>query len=156
MHAAMLLILVLAIAFAQILIIFWKRKHFKSYQTTTTFLFWLAPMLIACYNHWFRSVDLNCFSVALGLRTRPLCRSLNRPLCRPQTNPLSPPPEKQIRLDLARDKPSNLCAHLQAIDPAKCVRFHTASHLQMVLLSVLALIDHHRGWIYNCDLYILR
>ena len=54
MHAAMLLILVLAIALAQVLIIFWKRKHFKSYQTTTTFLFWLAPLLIAGYNHWFR------------------------------------------------------------------------------------------------------
>lgn len=58
MHAAMLLILILGIALAQVGIIFWKRKHFKSYQTTTTFLFWLAPLVIACYNHWFRFVSI--------------------------------------------------------------------------------------------------
>lgn len=58
MHAAILLILIVAIALAQVLIIFWKRRHFKSYQTATTFLFWLAPFIIACYNHWFRFVSI--------------------------------------------------------------------------------------------------
>jgi len=58
MHAAMLLILILAIALAQIVLIVWKKKHFKSYQNFLLVCMWIVPFLIASYNLWFRFISI--------------------------------------------------------------------------------------------------
>lgn len=57
-HAAMLLILLAAIALAQVALIAWKRRHYKSYQNVSMFGMWLVPLGIAIYNHWVRFISI--------------------------------------------------------------------------------------------------
>lgn len=56
MHAAMLLILISATVLAQILLIFWRRKNFKSYQNVSMFGMWIIPLIISVYNQYWRFV----------------------------------------------------------------------------------------------------
>jgi len=58
MHAAMLLILIAAIAVAQVILITWKKKAPKNYQNVSMFGMWLVPFGVAIYNHWWRFIGI--------------------------------------------------------------------------------------------------
>lgn len=92
MHAVMLLILIAAMFIAQVLLIYWKKKSFKTYQNFSmfgkTFNFdgaylqfisfvsgmWLIPFGLSVYNHYWRFVGiwLVITILTLALIFRPL------------------------------------------------------------------------------------
>lgn len=47
MHAEMLLILLVTLIASQVLLVFWKTKHFKSFQIFTMFGMWLIPFILS-------------------------------------------------------------------------------------------------------------
>jgi RING finger protein 121 len=58
MHALMLLILIIAIILAQIGLIYWRKKSFKTYQNVSMIGMWCVPFGLSLYNHWFRFVSI--------------------------------------------------------------------------------------------------
>ncbi|XP_075585958.1 E3 ubiquitin ligase Rnf121 isoform X2 [Dermatophagoides farinae] len=56
MHAIMLLILIVAMFIAQIILIYWRKKHFKSYQNVSMFGMWIIPIFVSAYHHYWRFV----------------------------------------------------------------------------------------------------
>lgn len=74
MHASMLLILVVAICVAQIILIAWKKRHQKSFQSVSMFGMWLVPFFISIYNHWWRFIGIwSVISIITGsLISKPL------------------------------------------------------------------------------------
>ena len=58
MHAAMLLILITAIIIAQVILIAWRKKSFKSYQNVSMIGMWIVPFCLSIYNHWWRFVAI--------------------------------------------------------------------------------------------------
>jgi len=47
MHAEMILIMLLATGVAQVLLLLWRQRHFKSYQQVTMVGLWLGPVVVA-------------------------------------------------------------------------------------------------------------
>ncbi|CAG2164977.1 unnamed protein product [Oppiella nova] len=58
MHALMLLILIGAIVLAQIGLIYWRKRSFKTYQNVSMIGMWFVPFALSLYNHWFRFVSI--------------------------------------------------------------------------------------------------
>lgn len=56
MHAEMFIIFILAVAFSQIALVTWKRKHFRSYQLCTLIGMWLVPPVISVHKGFWRFV----------------------------------------------------------------------------------------------------
>ncbi|KAI1728534.1 RING-H2 zinc finger domain-containing protein [Ditylenchus destructor] len=56
MHAEMFLIFIIALAIAQIILVTWKRKHFKSYQIATLAGLWVIPPFICIQKGWYRFI----------------------------------------------------------------------------------------------------
>ncbi|XP_037506121.1 LOW QUALITY PROTEIN: RING finger protein 121-like [Rhipicephalus sanguineus] len=56
MHGYMILILLAAVVIAQIILVNWKKLHFKSYQRVTMMGMWLIPVCISVHSHWWRFV----------------------------------------------------------------------------------------------------
>ena len=54
MHLEMLLVLVVTLAVAQVLLVQWKKRHFKSYQSVTLFAMWAIPVFICIKRSWWR------------------------------------------------------------------------------------------------------
>ncbi|XP_046854405.1 RING finger protein 121-like [Xenia sp. Carnegie-2017] len=54
MHLEMILILLTTLAVAQILLVQWKKRHFKSYQMVTLFGVWVIPLYFNIRLRWFR------------------------------------------------------------------------------------------------------
>ncbi|XP_794833.2 RING finger protein 121 [Strongylocentrotus purpuratus] len=54
MHAEMILILIATLFVAQILLVQWKQRHFKSYQMATMFGMWVIPVYFCLTMHWTR------------------------------------------------------------------------------------------------------
>lgn len=80
MHALMLLILIAAIVLAQVVLIYWRKKNFKSYQNVSMFGMWIVPVLLSLYNHWFRFVAI---WLAITLVT---CALISKPLFQKNLN----------------------------------------------------------------------
>ncbi|KAH9392532.1 hypothetical protein TYRP_005611 [Tyrophagus putrescentiae] len=74
MHAQMMLVLLVAMALGQVLLIYWRKKSFKSYQNVSMFGMWLIPFILSAYNHYWRFVGIwSVISlVTLALIFRPL------------------------------------------------------------------------------------
>ncbi|XP_035734029.1 RING finger protein 121-like isoform X1 [Vespa mandarinia] len=58
MHAEMLLILLVTLTVAQVILIEWKKRHFKSYQLITLIVMWIIPFGMSLNNHWWRFIFL--------------------------------------------------------------------------------------------------
>lgn len=56
MHAEMVLILLATLAVAQVLLMQWKKRHFKSYQRATLIGMWLIPAIFCLKFHWVRFI----------------------------------------------------------------------------------------------------
>lgn len=56
MHAEMLLILLVTLIVVQIILIEWKKRHFKSYQFVTLIAVWLIPFGMCLKNYWWRFI----------------------------------------------------------------------------------------------------
>ncbi|KAI6189348.1 Zinc finger domain containing protein [Aphelenchoides fujianensis] len=54
MHAEMFLIFIVALVVAQIVLVTWKRKHFKSYQLATLVGMWAIPFVISIQKGFWR------------------------------------------------------------------------------------------------------
>jgi RING finger protein 121 len=54
MHAEMFLIFIIALIIAQVILVTWKRKHFKSYQLATLLGMWLIPFVVAIQKGFWR------------------------------------------------------------------------------------------------------
>jgi hypothetical protein len=56
MHAEMFLIFILAMVVAQVVLVAWKRWHFRSYQSATLVGLWLIPLWICIGKGWWRFI----------------------------------------------------------------------------------------------------
>ncbi|XP_015599995.1 RING finger protein 121 isoform X2 [Cephus cinctus] len=78
MHAEMLLILLATLIIAQIVLVKWKIKHYKSYQFVTLIALWIIPLGISSKNRWWRFIFLwLLFSCITGLVVR---KALQHPI----------------------------------------------------------------------------
>uniref|UniRef100_A0A914C465 RING-type domain-containing protein n=1 Tax=Acrobeloides nanus TaxID=290746 RepID=A0A914C465_9BILA len=73
MHAEMFIIFIVALAIAQIILVTWKRKHFKSYQVATSLGMWLIPFIVSIQRLWWRFlatwVVFTCISAYIWTRS---------------------------------------------------------------------------------------
>lgn len=56
MHSEMLLVLIVTLIIAQIILLQWKKRHFKSYQLITLIFMWITPIIFCIQFHWFRFI----------------------------------------------------------------------------------------------------
>lgn len=78
MHAEMLIILLVTLTVAQIALVEWKKRHFKSYQLITMIAMWIIPFGISLKNHWWRFIFLWLLSSCItGLVVR---KAIQRPI----------------------------------------------------------------------------
>ncbi|KAG7197899.1 hypothetical protein KM043_016143 [Ampulex compressa] len=56
MHAEMLLVLLVTLVVAQILLLEWKKRWFKSYQLVTLIAMWIIPFGLSLKNRWWRFI----------------------------------------------------------------------------------------------------
>ncbi|XP_078038062.1 E3 ubiquitin ligase Rnf121 isoform X1 [Augochlora pura] len=54
MHAEIIIISLATLLAAQIILVQWKKWHFRSYQFVTLIFMWLIPFGISLQNHWWR------------------------------------------------------------------------------------------------------
>ncbi|VDM55922.1 unnamed protein product [Angiostrongylus costaricensis] len=54
MHLEMMLILVVTLVVAQVFLVQWKKRHFKSYQLCTLLGMWLIPVYVCITRSWYR------------------------------------------------------------------------------------------------------
>uniref|UniRef100_A0AC34QU80 RING-type domain-containing protein n=1 Tax=Panagrolaimus sp. JU765 TaxID=591449 RepID=A0AC34QU80_9BILA len=67
MHAEMFIIFIIVLAVAQIILVLWKKKHFKSYQLATTLGLWLVPFTVSLYKSYYRFVFIwTIFTIVTG------------------------------------------------------------------------------------------
>ncbi|XP_034187311.1 E3 ubiquitin ligase Rnf121 isoform X2 [Osmia lignaria lignaria] len=58
MHAKMLLVLLVTVLVVQIIIVEWKKIHYKSYQLITLVAMWIIPFGLSLKNRWWRFIFL--------------------------------------------------------------------------------------------------
>jgi RING finger protein 121 len=56
MHAEMFLIFLFVLAVAQVILVVWKQRHFKSYQVVTTIGLWLIPCVVSISKGYWRFI----------------------------------------------------------------------------------------------------
>ncbi|XP_071452861.1 E3 ubiquitin ligase Rnf121 isoform X1 [Hetaerina americana] len=56
MHAEMILILLVTLVVAQVVLVEWKKRHYKSYQTATLIGMWVIPLVLCLRNQWWRFI----------------------------------------------------------------------------------------------------
>ncbi|VDK45346.1 unnamed protein product [Cylicostephanus goldi] len=54
MHLEMMLILIVTLVVAQVFLVQWKKRHFKSYQLCTLLGMWLIPVYVCLSRSWYR------------------------------------------------------------------------------------------------------
>lgn len=70
MHVEMLLILLATLFLAQVLLVQWKQRHFRSYERATLLGMCFIPFACSIYFHWFRFVIVwTLFSIVTGFVT---------------------------------------------------------------------------------------
>lgn len=83
MHAEMVLILIVTLVVAQILLVQWRQRYFKSYQKATLLGMWVIPIAICIKYSWTRFIVIwSIFSVITAFVT---FKSTRKPL--PGTTP---------------------------------------------------------------------
>ncbi|KAI9552710.1 RING finger protein 121 [Daphnia sinensis] len=56
MHAQMLLILMVTVLVAQVVLVEWRKRHFRSYQGATLVAMWVIPLVLCIRSYWWRFV----------------------------------------------------------------------------------------------------
>ncbi|XP_077290436.1 E3 ubiquitin ligase Rnf121 [Arctopsyche grandis] len=56
MHMEMVIILILTMVLAQIALVEWKRRHYRSYSLTTMIAMWIIPVGLSLKNQWWRFI----------------------------------------------------------------------------------------------------
>lgn len=56
MHLEMMLVLVVTLVVAQVLLVQWKKRQYRSYSLVTLLGLWLIPVSISCYQQWWRFI----------------------------------------------------------------------------------------------------
>ncbi|PIK45374.1 hypothetical protein BSL78_17756 [Apostichopus japonicus] len=56
MHLEMMLVLLLTLFVAQVFLVQWKKRHFKSYQTVTLLGMWMIPVIFCIKLGWWRFI----------------------------------------------------------------------------------------------------
>ncbi|XP_015520256.1 E3 ubiquitin ligase Rnf121 isoform X1 [Neodiprion pinetum] len=78
MHTEMLLILLVTLIVAQVFLVEWKKRHYKSYQMITLLAMWVIPLVLCIRNQWWRFIFLwHVFSCITWLIVR---KALQRPI----------------------------------------------------------------------------
>ncbi|XP_030747252.1 RING finger protein 121 [Sitophilus oryzae] len=78
MHAEMVVILILTLVVAQLVLLEWKKRYYKSYSIVTLLGMWLVPIVVCLKNHWWRFIFIwLLFSCITGLIVR---KAVQRPL----------------------------------------------------------------------------
>lgn len=78
MHAEMILILIVTLVVAQIALVEWKKRHYKSYSLVTLIAMWIIPLAYSIKNLWWRFIFLwLLFSCITSLIVR---KAVQRPL----------------------------------------------------------------------------
>lgn len=71
MHLSMVLILVVTIVVAQVVLVEWKRRHYKSYSFFTMLAMWIIPLFLSIKNEWWRFISTwVIFSCLTGIVVR--------------------------------------------------------------------------------------
>ncbi|XP_069679241.1 E3 ubiquitin ligase Rnf121 [Periplaneta americana] len=58
MHAEMILILLVTLVVAQIVLVEWKKRHYRSYMFSTLIGMWIIPLVLCLRNQWWRFIFL--------------------------------------------------------------------------------------------------
>ncbi|EDX16658.1 GD24486 [Drosophila simulans] len=56
MHSEMVIILFVTLVIAQIILVEWKKRHYRSYAFVTLLAMWLIPLIISCSFGWLRFI----------------------------------------------------------------------------------------------------
>lgn len=56
MHSEMVIILFMTLVIAQIILVEWKKRHYRSYAFVTLLAMWLIPLIISCSFLWIRFI----------------------------------------------------------------------------------------------------
>jgi len=56
MHSEMVIILFVTLVIAQIILVEWKKRHYRSYSFVTLLAMWLIPLIISCSFGWLRFI----------------------------------------------------------------------------------------------------
>ncbi|CAH1996246.1 unnamed protein product [Acanthoscelides obtectus] len=80
MHAEMVIILIVTVIVAQVVLIEWKKRHYRSYSIVTLLGMWVVPIILCLRNHWWRFIfTWLLFSCITGLIVR---KALQKPIDR--------------------------------------------------------------------------
>ncbi|XP_049791887.1 RING finger protein 121 [Schistocerca nitens] len=78
MHAEMILILAVTLVVAQVALVEWKKRHFRSYQFITLLALWIIPQVMSLQNRWWRFIFLwLLFSCITGFIVR---KAMQKPI----------------------------------------------------------------------------
>ncbi|KAJ8955289.1 hypothetical protein NQ314_006902 [Rhamnusium bicolor] len=78
MHAEMVIVLIITLVVAQICLIEWKKRHYKSYSMVTLLGMWLVPIVLCLRSQWWRFIFVwLLFSCITGLIVR---KALQKPI----------------------------------------------------------------------------
>ncbi|XP_074650660.1 E3 ubiquitin ligase Rnf121-like [Tubulanus polymorphus] len=58
MHAEMVLVLIATLVVAQVMLVQWKQRHFRSYQIVTLIGMWIIPIFFCVRFHWWRFISI--------------------------------------------------------------------------------------------------
>ncbi|XP_050511794.1 RING finger protein 121 [Diabrotica virgifera virgifera] len=56
MHAEMVIVLIITLVVAQLCLIEWKKRHYRSYSLVTLLAMWILPLGLCLRSHWWRFV----------------------------------------------------------------------------------------------------
>ncbi|KAJ8721103.1 hypothetical protein PYW08_006568 [Mythimna loreyi] len=78
MHTTMVMILIVTLIVAQIIVMEWKKRHYRSYAFFTMVAMWSIPLLMSIKNQWWRFIII--WSIFTMLTALVIRKSTNRPM----------------------------------------------------------------------------
>ncbi|XP_043222647.1 RING finger protein 121-like isoform X1 [Amphibalanus amphitrite] len=72
MHAEMVLVLITALLLGQVVLVFWRKHHPRSYQIVTLIGMWVIPFVLCIRNRWWRFIFFwllyTCITLMIGFK----------------------------------------------------------------------------------------
>ncbi|PZC73741.1 E3 ubiquitin ligase Rnf121 [Helicoverpa armigera] len=78
MHTTMVMILIVTLIVAQIIVMEWKKRHYRSYAFFTMVAMWSIPVLMSVKNQWWRFITI--WSIFTMLTAVVIRKSTTRPM----------------------------------------------------------------------------